>query len=615
MRLSARTRSGRFTYSILAIACWSTASAAQSEVNLTATVDSRVVRLGESFFYTVMVSGMMDPPAVRLPQMPESFTVHGPSTSKRFEMGTGRGISSTAQFTYTIIPRQAGKFTIGRATLTTNGETYATEPIEIEVVSSGDTGAAQPVPADIFIRAHVDKQEVYVNQPLTLTVSLYRNPNVQLRGNLAYGAPDSEGFFVQSQPEVPMSQQLIGSTRYMVQRVRNIYIPLRSGDLTIDSARIDGSRIVRTRRRRTIDPFFDQSFFGWPFGEAKAFSLQTDPVSIHVRPLPERNQPTSFTGGVGTFDFEVLTPPKKATVGDSITLTARVAGRGYIQGIGPPELPEIADCKLYEPESTLNVETGSGRIGGEKIFTYVLVPQREGLITVPELALSYFDPEREQYVTERNGPFTLQVAAAPFMTPVTIADTGVNGDRGEIRVLGEDIFSIMGHIDLFRQSRPSSPVTAGMVVALPPIAYAALLLGIRRRERLRTDTRYVRRRSALRHARHRLMAADRAGREGDDTTFYQQIHRAVTDYFADKLDRPAAGLTVADVGELLDQLDVNETLVTRATDLLSVCDYGRFGSSGHDRHQQEELLKAAAILLKDFDRELRHSRAYLNEVQ
>jgi len=542
--------------------------------------------------------------------------VHGPSTSKRFEMGTGRGMSSTAQFTYTIIPRQTGKFTIGRATLTTGGETNATEPIEIEVVSSGDTGAAQRAPADIFSRAHVDKQEVYVNQPVTLTVSLYRNPTVQLRGNLAYGAPDSEGFFVQPLPEAPVGRQRIGSTQYMVQRVRSIYVPIRSGDLTIGSARIDGSRIVRTRRRRNINSFFDQSFFDWPFGEAKAFSLETDPVPIHVRPLPDQNQPTSFTGGVGTFDFEMLTPPEKAAVGDSVTLTARIAGRGYIQGVGPPKLPDVADCRLYEPESTLNVDTSGGGIGGEKIFTYVLVPQREGLITVPELALSYFDPEREQYVTERNGPFTLQVAPAPFTEPVTVAaDVGVNGGRREIRVLGEDIFSIMEHIGRFRQNRPSSPATAGTVVALPPIVYAALLLGIRRRERLRTDTRYVRHRSALRNARRRLMAAERAGHEGDDTTFYQEIHRAVTDYLADKLDRPAAGLTIVDVGELLDQLGVNETLVTRVTDLLSVCDYARFGSSGHDRHEQEELLKAAAILLKDFDRELRHSRAYRDETQ
>jgi len=525
-------------------------------------------------------------------------------------MGTGRGMSSTVQFTYTIIPRQAGKFTIGRATLTTGGETHATEPMEIEVVSSGDAGAAQRAPADIFVQAHVDKQEVYVNQPVTLTVSLYRKPTVQLRGNLAYGAPESEGFFVQPLPAAPVSQQYIDSTQYMVQRVRSIYVPLRSGDLAIGSARIDGSRIVRTRRRRGIDSFFD-----WPFGETRAFSLETDPVSIHVRLLPVRNQPTSFTGGVGTFDFEVLTPPQEVTVGDSVTLTVRVAGRGYIQGVGPPELPQIADCRLYDPESTLNVETSGGGIGGEKIFTYVLVPQREGLMTVPELALSYFDPEREQYVTERNGPFTLLVAPAPYTAPVTIADVGVGGGRREIRVLGEDIFSIMGHIGRFRRSRPSSPVTAGMVVALPPIAYAALLLGIRHRERLRTDTRYVRHRTALRNARRRLMAAHRAGHEGDDTAFYQKIHRAVTDYLADKLDRPAAGLTADDAGGLLDQLGLNETLVTKVTDLLSVCDFARFGSSGHDRHEQEELLKAAAMLLKDLDRELRRSRVHVDGAQ
>ena len=557
--------------------------------------------------YTVTVSGMMNPPPVQLSQMPASFTVHGPSTSKRFEMGTGRGAFSTAEFRYTIIPREVGKFTIGTAKMTTGGKTLVTKPIDIEVVSRGNAQAAQPAQADLFIRAHVDQQEVYVNQPVTLTVSLYRQPTVQLWGNPTYGAPDSEGFFVQPLPETPASRQRVDSIQYVVQSVRSIHIPLRSGDLTIGSARINGSRVVRARRQRSVGPVLNRWSFDWPFGEARAFSLESDPLSIRVRPLPDRDQPPSFTGGVGTYDFQVLTPPEKATVGDSVTITVRVAGRGYIQGVGPPELSEVAGCRLYDPESTLNVETAGG-MGGEKIFTYVLVPQREGLVTVPELALSYFDPEREQYVTERNGPFTLQVAPAPYTPSVTIVDGGPNGGRREIRVLGEDIFSIKSHVGRFRQSRPSSPAAAGIVVALPPVAYAALLLGIRRRHRLRTDTRYVRHRSALRSARRRLMAADLAGRKGDDTLFYQEIHRAVTDYLADKLDRPAAGLTVDDAGELLARLGVDEKLVTRVTDLLSVCDYGRFGSSGHGRYEQEELLKAAAILLKDLERELRHNR-------
>jgi hypothetical protein len=503
-----------------------------------------------------------------------------------------------------ITPREVGKFTVGAAKLTAGGRTFATKPIEIEVVLRGNAEAAQPAQVDIFIRAHVDRQEVYVNQPVTLTVSFYRDPTVRIRNSLSYGAPDSEGFLVQPLPEPPASRQRIDSTQYVVQSVRSIYVPLRSGDLTIGPARIDGSRIVSASRRRNSDSFASRSFFGWPFGESRPFSLQTEPVSIHVRPLPEQTQPPTFTGGVGAYSFEVLTPPEEAIVGDSITLTARIAGRGYIQGVGPPELPEVAGCKLYDPESTLNVDTVGG-MGGEKIFTYVLVPQQEGLMTVPEFALSYFDPEREQYVTERNGPFTLQVAPAPYTAPVMIVDIG---GRREVMVLGEDIFSIKSHAGRFIQSRPSSTAAAGIVMALPPVAYAALLFGIRRRHRLRTDTRYVRHRSALRSARRRLMAADLAGSEGDNTLFYQEIHRAVTDYLGDKLDRPAAGLTVDDAGELLDHLGVDDTLVTKVTDLLRVCDFGRFGSSGHGRREQEELLKAAAILLKDLERELRHNR-------
>ncbi len=596
---------------ITALACWCAAFPAWPEVTLSASIDTPTVRLGESFTYTITVSGLMNPPPINTPQMPPSFTVYGPSTSSQFQMGTGRGVSSTVQYAYTIIPRKAGKFVIGPATMAVRGKNYATEPIEIEVMASGDTAPEEQRQRELFVRASVDRDEVYVNQPIVVTVSFYRAPTVQLRGSLSYTPPDSEGFYVQNLAGTTQSQQRVGSTQHFVQRIRHIYVPLRSGELVIGSARVEGARIVKRRRPRSMtDSMFDRnfrSFFDdWPFGgEAQPFSLETEPIPIRVRPLPEEDQPASFTGGVGRYDFEVLTPPREATVGDSVTLTARVAGRGYIQGVGPPQLDDVADCKLYEPESSLNLKT-TGDIGGEKIFTYVLVPQREGLLTIPELALSYFDPEREQYVTERHGPFTLQVAAAPEVGSVTtIVDVRDNGTRREIKVLGEDIFSIMSHIDKFKQSRPSSPATTGLVVVTPPLAYAALLLAVRRRERLRTDTRYVRHRAARRNARQRLVAADRASRKNDDALFYQEIHRALTDYLADKLDRPAAGLTVDDVSSMLIDLGINEQLVARVTDLLRVCDYGRFSASGHDKHEQQELLKAAAALLGDLDRALR----------
>jgi len=590
----------------IALVCCLIALSAFADVSITALVDTPVVRLGESFRYSVTVSGMLNPPAIDPPDMPQTFSVYGPSTSTRIEMGTGRGMVSTVEYTYTLVPNKVGKFTIGAAALTVKGRQYLTETIEIEVVSGGVADDDQSATEDVFVQMQVDRQDVYLNQPIIATFSLYRGQNVEIHRNLSYTPPDTDGFFEQKLPDSPASQQRIGPKQYTVQRVRSIYIPLRSGDLVIGPARIDGTRIVRSRRRSTRRDFFDSFFDNRMFGESIPFSLQTDPIHINVRPLPEQGRPASFTGGVGTYDFEVLTPPREAAVGDSVTLTVRVAGRGYIQGVGPPSLSEVADCRVYEPESTLSVDTTRG-IGGEKTFTYVLVPQREGLMTVPELALSYFDPEREQYVTERRGPFTLQVEAAPQAHPVTVVDLGENGKR-EIRVLGEDIFSIAPHVDRFVQSRPPSPAAAGVVLGLPPAVYAGLMLVLRRRERLRTDRQYTRRRAALRNARRRLIAANHAVRKGENGEFYQAIHRAVTDYLADKLDRPAAGLTVDDAGSILAGLGLDEQLIARVTDLLSVCDYGRFGSTGHDRHEQQELLKAAVALLRDLDRALRGSR-------
>ncbi len=577
------------------------AVSSRADVTVMASLDTPVARVGEQVRYTITVTGTTRSPSVQLPQFGDAFKLYGgPNVSQQFQIGTG-GTSRRISYTYLLMPQKKGKFTIDAATVTLSGKVYRTQPIEIQVMAAGQT--VEGAPDTLFARLEVDKQEVYVDEPITVTFSFFWGPTVSLQGDLQYNPPSTEGFFVQDLPDSGPASARIGPTTYNVRRKRSIFIPLRSGDLTIGAATVTGAHRVQNRSsaNRRVDPFFDF----WTVGNAKAFSRQTKPITIHVKPLPEEDRPPSFTGGVGHYDFEVLTPPKKATVGDSVTLTVRVAGQGYIQGVGAPKLPEAPEYKLYEPESSVNANSWS-KTGAEKLFTYVLVPQRAGMLTIPELAFSYFDPEQQKYVTHRKGPFTIEVAPAPEVSPVTVVS--VEGGEGNqaIKVIGEDIFTVMSHVKRFKPSGPPPRAAASLVVVVPPMAYLCLLLVVRQRERMRTDKGYVRHRNALRNARRRLLEAEQAMRRGDDVTFYQQIHKGVAEYLADKLDEPAAGITVDDAATLLANAGVDDSLATRITDLLSVCDFGRFGSSGHNAQEQSELLKAAAIAIKELEKILKN---------
>ena len=96
-------------------------------------------------------------------------------------------------YIYQLLPEREGSFVIGAATVEVSGETYRTEPIQIEVVSgsvaprgpsrrglgsSGPPGMGRrrepEISADdVFMRAEVSSRSVYVGEEVLLTYRVH----------------------------------------------------------------------------------------------------------------------------------------------------------------------------------------------------------------------------------------------------------------------------------------------------------------------------------------------------------------------------------------------------------------------------------------------------------
>ena len=63
----------------------------------------------------------------------EGFEAQGPSTSSMMSMVNGETTQSMS-YTYTLLPKEKGVFTIGKATLKTDNETFQTDEKKIVVV-------------------------------------------------------------------------------------------------------------------------------------------------------------------------------------------------------------------------------------------------------------------------------------------------------------------------------------------------------------------------------------------------------------------------------------------------------------------------------------------------
>jgi hypothetical protein len=124
--------------------------------------------------------------------------------------------------------------------------------------------------------------------------------------------------------------------------------------------------------------------------------------------------------------------PKSVQVGDPITVTTEIAGRGNFDRVNAPVVEDERGWHKYPPSSKFKQDDEVG-ISGTKTFETVLSPN-EKKQSLPLLAFSYFDPVKEQYVTLRSEaiPITVQggtVATQNVATPQPGSPTPATATR------------------------------------------------------------------------------------------------------------------------------------------------------------------------------------------
>jgi hypothetical protein len=181
---------------------------------------------------------------------------------------------------------------------------------------------------------------------------------------------------------------------------------------------------------------------------------------------------------------------------------------------------------------------------------------------------------------------------------------GPRGAAGEIAQVGRDIRHIKPDLQAFSEpwQLHQSPLFWGLQ-ALLPLAGLGLLLHQRRRQRREGDAALVRRRRARGEAGSRLRLAAQLLEQGDSPAFHAEIQRALLALLADRLERPAAGLTSQVRAQLLAEKGVAEPLVRRAEEVLAACDFARFAPGAQGREEMVQLQARAAELIAALEKE------------
>jgi hypothetical protein len=402
--------------------------------SVTAVLSNSQASVGQMVQLQIRVSGSGDA------KVPENIAVDGleiqpTGTSRQFEMHNFTTTSSVI-YNYTILPLKAGALKIPPQTIRIGSNSLRTPELTLNVVSSPGGSArsgasAQTTTAKVaFAELIVTKKTAYVGEMIPVEIRLGFDPRVHPK--LAEGPKiTGQGFTTQKLQQPQQNLETIGGRSYDVLTFRTAIAAARTGKFEIGPAQASAVVVIprrqsSTRPRSPLDLFnmddpFSDPFFSDPFGslgQQEKVTIKSEPVTLDVKPLPP-NAPPNFSGAVGNFAMAVEANPKSVQVGDPITLTATISGRGNFDRMNAPALEDEHGWHKYPPSSKFKQDDDIG-ISGSKNFEMVLSPN-EKKSAIPPLAFSSFDPIKETYVTARSEPIQIQVQGGAAAAPTVAA--------------------------------------------------------------------------------------------------------------------------------------------------------------------------------------------------
>ena len=603
----------------LIVALYATAAFAQTSISVDA---HKVVGVDERFNVVFEVEGDNSPSNFTWSPGDDFQLVWGPQkgTSSSVSIVNGKvSKSSKSSFTYILLPKKTGTFTLPAATATVKGETISSKSITIQVVqngagqssgsssSSGGSGSSSSGSGssssreaasgeDVFMRLNLSKTNVVVGEPITATLSLYQRANIVGFENARF--PSFDGFWSQ-ETETPSNiefhRESLGDNIYNAAVLRRyVIIPQKSGNMTIDPAEIV-CLINVLRPGRSSGSIFD-SFFGEEYVTVKK-RVSTRAVTVKVSPLPA-GAPASFSGGVGNYSISARLSKDSLKVHDAASLIVTVSGKGNVSLIEAPKLSFPPDFETYDVKTTQN--TDKSGTTGSKTFEYPFIPRSYGDFTLPPLKYSYYDVNSKKYATVSTDSLRIKVAKGN-QTATTTLEPGQNQltvDRKGVKNLGEDIRFIRTKAPSFTEDKGflvGRPLY-WIILALLALAAFAIWLTMRKAAAMRADVRGTKNRKATKMALKRLKLAGEFMSKGLQTAFYEELHRALLGFVSDKLSMDMAEQNKENIAAALASRGISEGLANEFTDLLDACEYARYAPSTGSEQMSAHYEKAVDVI-------------------
>ena len=358
---------------------------------------------GDILSVQIIIEGETDAEIDKIENL-ELFNIESQGTSSSFKFINGQSSrEKTINYELSLLDTTKKEIFLGPVTIDINGKKEQSNYLVFNVgqsQNSPDKNANNKIPAPdnyYFLDVQVEKDNLFVNQKTLLTLKFYNSVEFA-EANLV--TPESKDFWLEQNGNQQNAREVINGKAYKVTTIKYFFTPLKEGVLNLDGFAINGLAILpdegnaqRAQRQRQrlgfgFDSFFEDSFFQ-NRGKRRRVNLTAPSVTLNVKKLPSDKTDSAFDGVVGQFNVRELDHPNEISSKDSINFSFIVSGDGNLN------LLEFetngSDFKVYKDKDE-NVVLPGGELQEARRLSYLLIPQKNGQVKIPEFKAKYFDP-------------------------------------------------------------------------------------------------------------------------------------------------------------------------------------------------------------------------------
>jgi len=335
-------------------------------------LEPRLVDEMDTVRLTIRADGSSQSEAPDLTPLMDDFEVLGNQTSSRISSVNGRTLASV-EYQISLRPRKTGELTVPRLKI---GDEYSEEILL--AVRPLDPQLKQTIANMVFFETELSNNPVYVQAETVLTRRLFYSQGVQIYSDLP-GVPDVENAVVIPLGETQSRSVQRGGQRYGVIEQQFALFPEQSGKLTIPSISVTSSVRLQSagRTRRS------------------GIRVGTETIEVDVLSIPPGYPADSAwlpaTDVSAKQNWEPTTG--SVEVGEPLRFNVQIQASGNRgSAIPPTPLPLPEDSFKIYPEAPVMEETSdSGTINGLRRETYALIPTAPGQVSVPPLAITWWN--------------------------------------------------------------------------------------------------------------------------------------------------------------------------------------------------------------------------------